>query len=216
VVETVFVGNDAEEAVRSAPRLLGDARPAASAVAESMTTRLRRVVRRSMVLQLLRLRVVSATERFSGVLSAPEPPLQSYAAKPAPRIAAGLEVTRQCVSEISALAAANGARTAIALMPARFQVDDPDYGRLKEAVAAAGGELQRDAASERFAAALAPLALPQVDLLPALRRALPGTDLFFQETVHLTPRGHEVVAAALDAFIDEQHLLSPEPAQPRR
>ena len=216
VLETVFVGNDAEEAVRSAPRLLGDARPAARAVAESMTTRLRRIVRRSMVLQLLRLRVVSATERFSGVLAAPEPPLQSYAATPAPRIAEGLEVTRQCVSEISALAAASGARTAIALMPARFQVDDADYGRLKEAVAAAGGDLQRDAASERFAAALAPLSLPQVDLLPALRQARSGTDLFFQETVHLTPRGHEVVAAALDAFIDEQHLLSPEPAQPRR
>ncbi|MEO7272754.1 MAG: hypothetical protein ABIX28_15415 [Vicinamibacterales bacterium] len=216
VLETVFVGNDAEEAVRSAPRLRGDARPAARAVAESMTTRLRRIVRRSMVLQLLRLRVVSATERFRGVLAAPEPPLQSYAATPAPRIAEGLEVTRQCVREISALAAANGARTAIALMPARFQVDDPDYGRLKEAVAAAGGDLQRDAASARFAAALAPLALPQLDLLPALRRALPGTDLFFQETVHLTPRGHEVVAAALDAFIAEHHLLSPAPAPPRR
>jgi len=216
VLETIFVGNDAEEAVRSAPRLLGDARPAASAAAESVTTRLRRIVRRSMVLQLLRLRVVSATERFSGSLAAPEPPLQTYAANPAPRIAEGLEVTRQCLSEIRTLAAANGARTAIALMPARFQVDDADYGRLKETVAATGGELQRDAASQRFAAALAPLSLPQIDLLPPLRRALPGSDLFFQETVHLTPRGHEVVAAALEAFIEEQHLLSPEPAQPRR
>jgi len=101
-------------------------------------------------------------------------------------------------------------------MPARFQVDDADYGRLKETVASTGGELQRDAASQRFAAALAPLSLPQIDLLPPLRRALPGSDLFFQETVHLTPRGHEVVAAALEAFIEEQHLLSPEPAQPRR
>jgi len=212
VLDTLFVGNDAEEAVRSAPRLLGDARPATSAVAESLTTRIRRVVRRSMVLQLLRLRVVSATERFSGAMAAPEPPLQSYAAHPAPRIAEGLEVTRRCVSEISSLAAANGARTAIALMPARFQLDDADYGRLKETVASTGGSLQRDAASERFAAALAPLSLPQIDLLPALRQALPGPDLFFQETVHLTPRGHEVVAAALEAFLDQQHLLSPDPA----
>ena len=107
--------------------------------------------------------------------------------------------------------ASQGASTAIALMPARFQVDDADYGRLKEAVTAAGGELQRDAASQRFDAALAELPLPRVDLLPALRRALPGPDLFFQETVHLTPRGHEIVAEALYRFIEEQHLGTPDP-----
>jgi lysophospholipase L1-like esterase len=216
VIETIFVGNDAEEAVRSAPRLLGDARPAAEAVTDTVATRLRRLVRRSMVLQLLRLRVVSATDRFSGTLSAPEPPLQSYAAHPAARIADGLAVSRQCVRDIAATAAATGASTAIALMPARFQVDDADYGRLREAVAAAGGELQRDAATERFDAALAELPLPRLDLLPALRHALPGPDLFFQETVHLTPRGHRVVADALDRFIDEHRLLAAEPARPAR
>ena len=100
-------------------------------------------------------------------------------------------------------------------MPARFQVDDADYGRLKEAVETAGGQLLRDGASERFDAALAPLQLPRIDLLPALRAALPGPDLFFQQTVHLTPRGHVVVAEALDRFIQEQRLLpgSP-PARP--
>jgi lysophospholipase L1-like esterase len=216
VIETIFVGNDAEEAVRSAPRLLGDARPASEAVTDTVATRLRRLVRRSMVLQLLRLRVVSATDRFSGTLSAPEPPLQSYAAHPAARIADGLAVSRQCVRDIAATAAATGASTAIALMPARFQVDDADYGRLREAVAAAGGELQRDAATERFDAALAELPLPRLDLLPALRHALPGPDLFFQETVHLTPRGHRVIADALDRFIDEHHLLAAEPARPAR
>jgi hypothetical protein len=51
---------------------------------------------------------------------------------------------------------------------------------------------------------LAPLGVPQCDVLPALRRALPGPDLFFQETVHLTPRGHEVVANALETFITQQ------------
>jgi lysophospholipase L1-like esterase len=219
VIETVFVGNDAEEAVKSAPRLLGDARATSTALTDTVATRLRRLVRRSMVLQLLRLRVLSATERFSGTLTsgaAPEPPLQSYAAHPSPRIAEGLAITRQCIRDIAAVASSTGARTAIALMPARFQVDDADYGRLKEAVAAAGGELRRDAASERFDAALADLPLPRVDLLPALRQALPGPDLFFQETVHLTPRGHAVVAEALDRFIEEHHLLTAEPARPPR
>ena len=92
-------------------------------------------------------------------------------------------------------------------MPARFQVDDGDYGRLKDVVSAAGGALVRDAASERFDQALAPLGLPRLDLLPALRGALPGPDLFYQETVHLTPRGHAVVAEALDRFIEDHRLL---------
>jgi hypothetical protein len=128
----------------------------------------------------------------------------------------GLALTRQCVAEVAAAAAAAGARTGIALMPARFQVDDADYGRLREAVAAAGGDLRRDAASERFDQALADLPLPRVDLLPSLRAALPGTDLFFQETVHLTPRGHVVVAEALDRFIMEHRLLTPGLPPPAR
>jgi lysophospholipase L1-like esterase len=206
VIETIFVGNDAEEAFRSAPRLSGNAATAVTTVRDSLATRLRRIVRRSMVLQVLRLRAVAATERFTGTLGTPEPPLQSYAANPAPRIAQGIGVTRECVEDIGRTAAASGARTIVALMPARFQLDDADYGRLKATVAQSGGELLRDGATVRFDAAFADLPLARIDLLPALRRALPGPDLFFQQTVHLTPRGHEVVADALDRFISE-HVI---------
>ena len=140
-------------------------------------------------------------------MAPPEPPLQSYAAQPAARIGEGLAIARRSIQEIAATASAAGAATAVVLMPARFQVDDADYGRLKEIVAANGGLLVRDAATARFDQALAPLGLPRLDLLPALRAALPGADLFYQETVHLTPRGHAVVAAALDRFIEDQQLL---------
>ena len=160
-----------------------------------------------MVLQIVRLRLLPITERVSPALAPPEPPLQSYAAHPAPRIAEGLAITRQAIDDINRRAEAAGARTAIVLMPARFQVDDGDYGRLVDIVAASGGKLIRDAATERFTQALDPLGLPQLDVLPALRAALPGPDLFYQETVHLTPRGHEVVADALARFIDDRHLL---------
>jgi hypothetical protein len=95
----------------------------------------------------------------------------------------------------------------IMLMPARFQVDDADYGRLKDIVSGAGGTLVRDAATTRFAAAFAPLGLPQFDALAPLRAALPGPDVFFQQTVHLTPRGHRVVADALARFLREQGLI---------
>jgi lysophospholipase L1-like esterase len=206
VLPVVFVGNDAEEAVSSRHKL-DDTRATITVVADSFMTRLRRLVRRSMVLQILRLRVISVTERLSPTLAPPEPPLQSYAAQPAPRIADGLVIARGAIEDIARTAAATGAATAVVLMPARFQVDDADYGRLREAVSLAGGTLVRDAATERFARALEPLGLAQLDVLPALRAALPGPDLFYQETVHLTPRGHAIVAEALDRFIEERRLL---------
>lgn len=206
VLVSVFVGNDAEEAVTSQVKLK-DNRPAAEILRESLVTRLRRLVRRSMVLQVLRLRVVAATERFRSTSGPPEPPLQSYAANPAPRIAEGIELTRQAIALIAADAARLGARTGILLMPARFQLDDGDYGRLREIVAQSGGDLRRDAATERFAAALARTGLPVFDLLPPLRAAPPGADLFFQENVHLTPRGHGIVGDALAEFVRGRMLV---------
>jgi hypothetical protein len=212
VIETIFVGNDAEDAVSSAWRLRAPSptEPSARSLSETMSlslvSRLRRVVRNSMVLQVLRLRVVSVTDRLSGWISPPEPPLQTYAAKPAPRIAEGLRISRECVDAIASDAAGIHAKTMVLLMPARFQVDDADYGHLKEAVTGAGGRLVRDAGSERFNEALSATGVPRLDVLPALRAALPGPDVFFQRTVHLTPRGHEIVAAALDDFIRRQGL----------
>lgn len=205
VLVSLFVGNDAEEAVASQPKLAPPP-SAAERLSEWIVTGLRRTVRRSMVLQVLRLRVRTATDRFRST-APPEPPLQTYAAHPAPRIARGLALTRDAVAQIAADASRVGARTAIVLMPARFQLDDGDYGRLREIVQQSGGELLRDAATERFAAALEELQLPMLDLLPALRAAPPGPDLFFQENVHLTRRGHQVVGGALAAFLREQPLL---------
>ena len=206
VITTIFVGNDAEEAVISAPKLRGAARPATEAISDSTSSRLRRLVRRSMVLQLIRLRIVSVTDRYRNWIAPPEPPLQSYAEHPAPRIAEGLAISRDCVRAIVDEAGAAGARSLIVLMPARFQVDDADYGRLKEAVESTGGHLVRDAATARFDEALSSIPAPRFDALPPLRASLPGPDVFFQQTVHLTPRGHEIVATALAAFIREQGL----------
>jgi lysophospholipase L1-like esterase len=209
VIETIFVGNDAEEAVTSAPRLDPDGRGATEAIQQSTSTRLRRLVRRSMVLQVLRLRVAAATSRFAGVTGRPEPPMQSYAASPAPRIAQGLAISRRVVDALIAESAVLGARTAVVLMPARFQVDDADYGRLRQIVSEAGGELVRDGATSRFREALDGIEAPVFDPLPAMRAALPGPDLFFQQTVHLTPRGHEVVADAVEQFLRGAGLVEP-------
>lgn len=207
VVMTIFVGNDAEEALTSEIKL-APARPTLDVLRESVITRLRRTVRRSMVLQVLRLRVREALSRFQGPSAPPEPPHQTYAADPAPRIARGIALTRDIVETLAREAEQAGARTVIVLMPARFQIDDADYGRLRDIVAQAGGDLQRDAATERFASALAETGLPVLDLLPVLREAPPGPDLFFKENIHLTRRGHEIVGDALAKFLAERSLLT--------
>jgi hypothetical protein len=74
---------------------------------------------------------------------------------------------------------------------------------LSETVARAGGELVRDAATARLRDGLAPLELPTLDLLPVLARQPGRAGLFFQRNVHLTPRGHDVVAGALLQFLQD-------------
>lgn len=208
VLLTVFVGNDASEALGSAWRLSTSTHD--DPPAEGTVTRLRRLARSSMVLQMARMRLQVATERVGARV--PERPLKAYLEERSDEIDRGLEVARQCVQQIEALAAGQGARVGLVLMPARLQVDDADYGRLAQMTREAGGVMVRDAATTRFHEALAPLGLPMLDPLPAMRKMLPGPDLFFQSTVHLTPRGHEVMAEALDRFVHDQGLLTPSAA----
>jgi lysophospholipase L1-like esterase len=205
IIETLFVGNDIEDAFSAAPLLEPRQRAIAEAARAAVITRLRRLVRSSMVLQVLRLRVLAATQRFTRTAGPPEAPLQSYAAHPAPRIAHGLAVIHRVVQQMQQQGGAAGARTAVMLMPARFQVNDEDYGHLRDAVTQSGGTLVRDAAGERIDQALRDIPVPRFDALPALRAA--GADAFFLHTVHLTPRGHEIVAEALDRFLRESRLV---------
>lgn len=197
VLIVAFVGNDATEAYDRAAWI--DNGPPASSAGEAAVTWARRVARSSMVLQTARLR----WEQWRPDTAGPgaERPLAAYLANPPIEVTRGLEVSRDAFGRISTLAAARGARTAIVLMPARFQVDDGDYGRLKERVEAAGHSLIRQAASERFREALTPLGLPVLDLLPVIQAQENPAGLFFQRNIHLTPRGHEVVGHALAGFV---------------
>ena len=201
VIVMVFVANDAIEAVDSAWRLDGSRQGVDRAQAEA-TGVARRVVRRSMVLQTVRLRVNDVLDWLRPA-QAPtvSRPLTTYLPEAPPEVQRGLEVTRQVLSQLADEARKNGSEVALVLVPARFQLNDVDYGHLRKAVAAAGQELLRDKASERFASALAPLGLPMLDLLPALRAQPDPAGLFFAENVHFTPRGHQVVADALERFV---------------
>jgi len=198
VLMMVFVGNDAVEAHDKQTWIDADGRPAGSGSAEA-ATHLRRVVRSSMVLQNIRLR----WDIMKGSLAGPatERPLTTYLAEPPPEVQSGLDVSRRAYGLIAGAAAAQGATAGLILMPARFQTDDADFGRLEAIVAQTGGTLVRQAATERFATALAPLNLPMFDLLPVLAQQPDRAGLFFQRNVHLTPRGHGVVSGALVQFV---------------
>lgn len=205
VLVATFVANDAVEAFDAAWRLDGT-RPPAVAVADETERTLRRTVRRSMVLQIARQRLEQLRDR-AGATAAPSRPVASYLVTPPPFISDGLGVATRALTSLSREAQADGARFAIALMPARFQLDPAEFERLRAATEPMAGPIAKDVATERFAAALAPLGVPTIDLLPPLRSAPHGQ--FFPGTVHLTPVGHETVAAALDAFIRRERLLDP-------
>ena len=208
VVVTVFVGNDAEDAYVSRLVLNPEQQSRGDKLRETLTLNLRRTVRQSMVLQIVRARANAVSAHFQPRATA-APPYQSYARNPLPWVEDGFAIAVDCVRQIAAHAETLGARTVVVLMPARFQLVDADYERMRLAVANAHGELVRDAATDRFAAGLNQLGLPVLDLLPALRSAGPGSDLFFQQNVHLTPRGHETVAAALETFLERHGLPDP-------
>jgi hypothetical protein len=142
-------------------------------------------------------------------------PLSIYVPQAPEEIARGLALTRDVLARLRDEAAADGARVGLVLVPARFQLNDEDYGHLSETVAAAGQQLLRDKATERFADALRPLGVPMLDLLPVLRAQPSPAGLFFGQNVHFTVRGHEVVAEALDRFVRESGLLS-DRTEPRR
>jgi lysophospholipase L1-like esterase len=224
VLVAVFVGNDAMEASDSASRLPSDGRPIdnptvpAPAAPESSPQLdgvkrpsryplwFRRLTRRSMVLQILRLRATTLLERF-GDPAPIDRALTMYLPFLPVDMARGLAVTRDCVRRIADAAARQGARTGIVLVPARFQVEDDDYGRLKEVVEQSGTTLVRDAGTDRFRQALAPLNLPMMDALPVLRDSPRRTDTFFKSTVHLTVTGHDVMAEGLEKFVRESGLV---------
>ena len=204
VLAVVFVGNDAVEASGARAKLAAGHVPAMS-VADVTENRLRVLVRRTQVLQLVRVRIDQLRARLSA--SVPELPLASYLDHPPAAVLEGFDLARQAFGRIADRAAEGGAAPAFVLMPARFQTDDDDFRRLADIVADAGGTLRRHLATERFRDALAPFGRPILDLLPVLSAQDDRSGLFFQRNVHLTPRGHRVVADALFEFLDTQQLI---------
>jgi hypothetical protein len=198
-----FTGNDAIEANDNEGTL--DHGPSDAPPVTAGLNAVRRLTREWAVLQVMRLRVQQVRDQFRqpGI----ERPLSAFVVPPSAEATHGVKVAARAYDLIAQHARERGARTAIAIMPARFQVDDNDYHALVERVALAGRTLDRDAGTEQFRAALTPLGLPLVDLLPALRSHVTDGPLFFRRNVHLTVRGHQIVGDALFEFVKQAGLI---------
>jgi hypothetical protein len=201
VVVVAFVGNDAIEAYDQEGLL--DRRHTQTKTGRTANI-VRRWTRASTMVQLVRLRLDQLKAHFAS--AGIERPLMTYMAVEPAEVEHGLEVTRRAYGLIARDAAQERARTMLVLMPARFQVDDRNFRELSTAVEKAGGHMLRNAGTDRFWHALLPLHLPMLDLLPTLAAQPNREDLFFQRNVHLTPRGHAVVADALFQFLLSQDL----------
>ena len=205
VLVAAFVANDAVEAYDAAWRLAPQ-RSRTVEVRDQTERTLRRLVRPQIVLQVARQRVRQFAERL-GRAPTPERPVSSYLESPPPYIASGARR-----GEVGAAhARRRGARAQ--RRPDRHRADAGALSARPRRVrtAARGGRADgrppprstaRRSGSRRR---LADLQLPVIDMLPRFRESPRGQ--FFETTVHLTPRGHETVAAALDTFIAERGLL---------
>ena len=183
VLIALYVGNDAIEAADSEGKLDPAAATTAEASTDAMLDGVRRIVRQSMVLQIVRLRVQTVLTRLR--TPTPERQLLTYLAEEDPLVTRGLTVTTQSIEAIVEEAAAYVARAAVVLLPARLQLNDRNIEGLEASVRAAGGHMERDAATIRFRRALATLDVPVLDALPAFRARL-----YFLRTAHFTTRGH--------------------------
>jgi hypothetical protein len=211
VILALYAGNDAVEAASTGYRLrMRDQRvPADERVGlhERFTQWRRRTVRRSMVLQVVRLRINAMLQRSGWLRPEVDLPLRAYLPDAPPEIARGLDVVTEAVSRLDALTRSQGAQLVVLLLPARFQVDDEDYRRLRDGVARLGETLERDRATERFMAALGKSGVPVIDVLPSLREASGDADVFMRSTAHFTPSGHETIARTVHRYLMDHHVF---------
>ena len=203
VLIVVSVANDAIEAFDSRRKLELGRVPDGTQV-ERGRTQIRRLVRSSMVLQLIRLRADQLRGRAFSATS--ERPLAGYLEEPPPFVVEGLETAAAAFGNIVSHARESGADVGLILMPARFQTHDRDFRQVTEIARRAGSTLLRHAATERFTATLKPFGVPMLDLLPVFAAQEDRPGLHFVRNSHLSARGHTVTADAIPKFLQTNGL----------
>ena len=208
VVIVVSVANDAIEAFDAREKLALGRVPDSTPVDRSQA-RIRQVVRSSMVLQIVRLRADQLRARASA--STAERPLAAYLERPPDFVEDGLGVAAEAFGHIATDAERAGAAVMFVLMPARFQTHDEDFRRVSGIATRSRNAIVRNAATERFKRALAPLGQPILDLLPVFASLDDPPAHYFVQNAHLNARGHQVTSDAIFDFLRTQGVGAPLP-----
>ena len=126
VLIVVSVGNDAIEAFDAKAKLELGRVPEETQLQRSRL-QLRQIVRSSLVLQLVHLRADQLQARtFAGTF---ERPLVAYLEHPPSFFFDGMQAAERAFGYMTAQARKDGAKVALVLMPARFQIRDEEYQR---------------------------------------------------------------------------------------
>lgn len=116
------------------------------------------------------------------------------------RVAAAL---RQLNAEVTA----SGARLGVVLMPARVQIDAESRAPALAWAGQPDSDFDWDAPQRELASFLQAEGIPFLDLLPGLRAAATGRQLYTSGDTHWTPDGNAVVAASVGRWILDQGWL---------
>jgi lysophospholipase L1-like esterase len=116
------------------------------------------------------------------------------------RKAEDLRAFRETLAKFAGAVSEGGGRLLVALLPSREQVDPLALEAVLSAYGISESALDMRAPNDLARELTKELGVGFVDLLPAFREA--GGGLFFEQDVHLTSRGHEVVARALGDYLE--------------
>ena len=119
-------------------------------------------------------------------------------------------VTLALLDRIRAFGQERGIATAVAVVPAAWQVYDAEWDELLRANNLRQRDWSADKPNRFLAEQRARIGAPLLDLLPTLRAAAADSPerLYFPSDKHWTAAGHEVATRAIAGFLREQGLVA--------
>lgn len=120
---------------------------------------------------------------------------------------AAWQLTAQHLQSIHESAQAVGAKLALVNLPLQYQIDPKLWERVRNRHQLNDGDYDSRAVHSQLAKIAQQLDVPCLDLGLVLAEHPEPGELYFPINKHFSPRGHEIVAAALAEFVEDSGLL---------
>jgi len=112
------------------------------------------------------------------------------------RISRGLELTSLLLQQMASIAAADGSRLVLALLPLVVQLSDERFANLAEAAAGSMHGLQRERPQSLISHMGRRLGIDVIDLLPAFKESVhAGESLYLERDGHWNEAGHRLAVS---------------------